>query len=148
MHELRFVYVSYIAATPQALWQALIDGETTRRYWHRVESSWQIGAPLTLWEEDGRVDQTGTVLVCDPPRKLAYTCQQVSFEAGRFEKPSRVSLLLEPVEDGIMRLTLTHDDFEPGSVVYAGITRSWPAILCGLKSLLETGSPLPFMQLP
>ncbi|MCW3478157.1 SRPBCC family protein [Neisseriaceae bacterium JH1-16] len=139
MHELKFVYVCYIATTPQALWQALTDGELTRRYWHRVESSWQIGAPLTLWLEDGQVDITGTVRVCDPPRKLAFSYQAVALEAGRFERASRVCLYVEEVDDDVVRLTLTHDDFEPGSVVYADGVRSWPAILCGLKTLLETG---------
>jgi len=139
MHELKFVYVCYIATTPQALWQALTDGEQTRCYWHRVESSWQIGAPLTLWLEDGRVDITGTVRVCDPLRKLAFSYQAVALEAGRFEKPSRICLYIESVDEGAVRLTLTHDDFEPGSVVYADCVRHWPATLCGLKTWLETG---------
>lgn len=42
MSELKFVYVTYIATTPEKLWQALTDGAFTRRYWFgtAVESDW------------------------------------------------------------------------------------------------------------
>ncbi|EWH03321.1 hypothetical protein [Halomonas sp. BC04] len=43
---------------------------------------------------------------------------------------------------GKVRLTLTHDRFEPGSKVLQGISMGWPAILSSLKSLLENGEPL------
>jgi uncharacterized protein YndB with AHSA1/START domain len=33
MSELKFVYVTYIATTPEKLWQALTDGAFTCRYW-------------------------------------------------------------------------------------------------------------------
>jgi len=148
MHELKFVYVCYIATTPQALWQALTDSVVGQHYWHRVESSWQIGAPLTLWRPDGSVAVTGAVLVCDPARKLAFSFQAVSFEPGRAEKPSRVCLFIESVDEGIVRLTLTHDGFEPGSVVYTDIARRWPAFISGMKTLLETGRSLPFSAWP
>jgi hypothetical protein len=32
-----------------------------------------------------------------------------------------------------------HDDFEPGSKVFEGISRGWPLVLSSLKSLMETG---------
>jgi hypothetical protein len=37
---------------------------------------------------------------------------------------------------------VTHDEFEPGSKVFAAISGGWPAILSSLKSLLETGTAL------
>ncbi len=33
MAKPEFVYVTYIATTPEKLWQALLDGEITRQYW-------------------------------------------------------------------------------------------------------------------
>ena len=42
-----------------------------------------------------------------------------------------------------VKLTVTHDDFDPGSKVLAAVRNGWPMILASLKSLLETGSPLP-----
>ena len=46
MSELKFVYVTYIATTPEKLWQALTDGAFTRRYWFgtAVESDWTPGS--------------------------------------------------------------------------------------------------------
>jgi hypothetical protein len=39
-------------------------------------------------------------------------------------------------------LTLTHEDFDAGSVILDGISKGWPAILSSLKSLLESGTAL------
>ena len=44
--------------------------------------------------------------------------------------------------DGV-RLTVTHSDLEPDSAMLQGITRGWPLVLSSLKTLLETGKPLP-----
>ncbi len=41
------------------------------------------------------------------------------------------------------RLTVVHDGFEPGSAVLEGISEGWPWILASLKTMLETGEPLP-----
>ena len=42
----------------------------------------------------------------------------------------------------MVRLTLTHDQFEPCSKVLHGISNGWPGILSNLKTLLETGRPM------
>jgi hypothetical protein len=39
----------------------------------------------------------------------------------------------------VVRLTVTHDDFEPDSEMLKGVREGWVAILWNLKSLLETG---------
>jgi uncharacterized protein YndB with AHSA1/START domain len=46
----KFVYVTYIATSPEALWRALTDGTFTRQYWFgtRVESDWRPGARVTF----------------------------------------------------------------------------------------------------
>ena len=73
-----FVYVTYIATTPEKLWQALTDGTLTRQYWYgrRVESDWKVGSTVTFWyeTEDGEaVSDRGIVLESKPPRRLSYT---------------------------------------------------------------------------
>ena len=42
----------------------------------------------------------------------------------------------------IVKLTVTHEDI-PTEKDYADAAHGWPAVLANLKSLLETGSPLP-----
>ncbi len=39
----------------------------------------------------------------------------------------------------MVRLTVTHDELEPGSGMDKGIRQGWPIVLSSLKSLLETG---------
>ncbi|HEY6982468.1 SRPBCC domain-containing protein [Reyranella sp.] len=57
------------------------------------------------------------------------------------EHPSRVTFDLASEGDAV-DLTLTHDEFEPGSKLLEDCRSGWPAALSSLKSLLETGEPL------
>jgi Activator of Hsp90 ATPase homolog 1-like protein len=49
---------------------------------------------------------------------------------------------IEDVGHGVVKLTVTHDGFAPGSAVLPAIAEGWPAVLASLKTLLETGSSL------
>ena len=95
-----FVYVTYIAMTPQKLWQALTDKAFTRQYWSGIgiESDWIPGAALTFRSGSGEVMNTGEVLEADPYRRLSYTWRVEFDEVFRREKPSRVTFDLEPGE--------------------------------------------------
>lgn len=53
-----------------------------------------------------------------------------------------VSFDIEPVGP-MVKLTVVHDGFEPGSTVLAGVSQGWPILLASLKTLLETGEPAP-----
>jgi hypothetical protein len=52
-----------------------------------------------------------------------------------------VTFVLEPYGK-LVKLTLTHEDFEPGSKMLEGISKGWPAIMSSLKSMLESGQAL------
>jgi hypothetical protein len=54
------------------------------------------------------------------------------------DSASRVRFDVAAVDD-MVRLTVTHDELEPGSGMATGIQRGWPIVLSSLKSLLETG---------
>ena len=58
------------------------------------------------------------------------------------EPRSRVTFEIEPLGPKV-RLMVVHDRFEEGSEVLQRISAGWPAILANLKTLLETGEPLP-----
>ncbi len=83
----------------------------------------------------------GEVLECEPCRRLSYSWRVEFHEVFRHEKPSRVTFELEPVGAEV-KLTVTHDEFEPGSKVLGAVSSGWPAVLSSLKSLLETGHAL------
>jgi uncharacterized protein YndB with AHSA1/START domain len=146
--EAQFVYVTYIHATPERVWQALTDGDFTRRYWggRRITSDWQPGSPVAHVREDGGSDWQGDVIEAQPPFRLSYTFHMSISTAHHDEAPSRVTFDLEPMGDVVM-LTLTHREFSPDSATYETTRQGWPAILSSLKSLLETGEPLPFTRL-
>jgi uncharacterized protein YndB with AHSA1/START domain len=139
MQKPSFVYCTYIASTPEKIWEALTGGDFTAQYWggRRIESDWKPGSAVKHRQEDGSYEWQGEVLEADPPKLLSYTFDVL--DDG--EPASRVTFELVPFM-GHVRLTLTHDDFEPGSKTFEGISQGWPAILSSLKSLLETGKPL------
>ena len=137
-----FVYVTYIRASSQDVWQALTDADLTARYWgHANVSDW---LPGSSWEHrrvdgSGTIDVTGKVLEADPPVRLVITFEDS--EDDRPDGPSVVTFLIEPHDD-IVRLTVTHANL-PNADMLNGISRGWPAVLSNLKSLLETGDVLP-----
>ena len=136
-----YVYVTYIRASAQQVWQALTDADLTARYWgHANVSDWQPGS---TWEHrradgSGHVDVVGKVIETEPPTRLVITFED-SPDASR--EPSVVTFLVEPHQD-IVRLTVTHENL-PNRAMLDGISAGWPAVLANLKSLLETGEVLP-----
>lgn len=139
MSKPEFVYVTYIETTPDRLWDALTDSSFTLQYWFgtALKSDWKVGSPLAL-VMDGETTDTGEILEADRPRRLAYTFKHVRDEDMRKEPATKVAFTLEP-HGKIVKLTVTHEGFGVGSKLLDGISKGWPAILSGLKSLLETG---------
>jgi uncharacterized protein YndB with AHSA1/START domain len=83
----------------------------------------------------------GEVVEFSPPSRLVLTWAFPADEA-REDKHTRVTFLIEPIR-GVVHLTVIHDRLEPGSEMLQGITDGWPKVLSSLKSLRETGQPLP-----
>ena len=141
----QFVYVTYINTTPEKLWEALTHPDFTQRYWggRRIVSDWKVGSPVTYLKPDGSAEIKGEVLRSDPPRELSYSWKSVIGPSGEEpESPTRVTFkIAQPW--GSVQLTVTHDGFPPESRLFPFISMGWPAILSSLKSLLETGEPLP-----
>jgi uncharacterized protein YndB with AHSA1/START domain/DNA-binding transcriptional ArsR family regulator len=136
----KLVYVTYIASTPEQVWNALTDPELTAKYWnHRNVSTWTKGAS---WEHvsiaHGEVRCVGTILEIDPPHRLAHTWAALA-EADIPGRQSRVTYDLEPVGDTV-KLTVTHEDLPADQL--DGTTNGWERVLSSLKSLLETGQGL------
>jgi uncharacterized protein YndB with AHSA1/START domain len=141
MSDEKFVYVTYIATTPQKVWQALIDGELTRQYWrHENVSDWKPGSKWELVADDGKrtVKHVGKVLESVPDKRLVLTWGDVA-DAADATRHSRLAIDIETVGE-MVRLTVTHDELTPE--MRRKITYGWPRVLSSLKSFLETGRPL------
>ncbi len=137
-----YVYVTYVKASPEQVWEALTDADLTARYWgHRNESDWQEGSTWAHVRTDGSgvADVTGTVLEVHPPERLVMTFP--GSDEQRNGTPSRVTFTIEPHQD-IVRLTVRHEDI-PTAADLEALSAGWPAVMANLKSLLETGEVLP-----
>jgi len=142
MAKSTFVYVVYIASTPEKVWSGLLDGEFTRQYWeHDNVSDWKPGSQ---WEHRkpgaSEVSILGEVIEARKPSRLVLTWA-APHEAKLRHRHSRVTFEIDAVAD-MTRLTVTHDELEPGSEMERKITSGWPRVLSSLKTLLETGKPL------
>ena len=144
MAKPEFVYVTYIATTPEKIWKALIEPETTTKYWQHVNvSDWKPGSQ---WEHrrdgvKGEALLVGKVIEFTPPRRLVMTWADVADEKHE-EKHTRVTFELEPI-GAVVKLTVTHDRLEADSEMLKAISIGWPKVLSSLKSFLEVGRPLP-----
>jgi uncharacterized protein YndB with AHSA1/START domain len=138
------VYVTYIASTPEKVWQALTDPEFTRQYFGNfsIDVEPRVGGKFFLRHPDGRVHMSGEVVEWSPPRR--FSCTWVVEGMAEFrELPA--SLVTYEIEQsgGAVKLTMTEaSSWDIPDEIVAGGRTGWPAILSSLKSVLETGKPL------
>jgi uncharacterized protein YndB with AHSA1/START domain/DNA-binding transcriptional ArsR family regulator len=142
---LRHVYVVYIQTTPEKLWDAITKPELSRQYFHGtdVRSDFRPGSTIEYLfpEENGERKQAivGEIVEVEPMRRLVHT---FSFPSNA-DPHTRVTWELEPMGE-IVKVTLVHDDFTAETETYNGVKEGWLPIISGLKTLLETGKPMPF----
>jgi uncharacterized protein YndB with AHSA1/START domain len=146
----RTIYVTYIAATPEKVWQALTSSEFTRKYfWDRdIEIEPKLGGTFALKLPDGKVNVQGKVIAWDPPCKLSVTWRVEWPE--EFRKLPECVVTYEIAQAGeAVRLTMTEShSWNVPEAILSGGRMGWPAILSSLKSLLETGHPLAIKMEP
>lgn len=139
------VFVVYIKASAAQVWEAITTGLHTKQYFfgRSVESDWNVGSPWRLATEEGRTDCEGIVLEANRPHRLALSWKVVGVESMRSLPESNCVYQIDDLGE-VSRLTVSEfvDETLPEHYLEGG-RRGWPIILSGLKSLLETGAPLP-----
>jgi uncharacterized protein YndB with AHSA1/START domain len=135
----KFVYVTYIRATPEKLWQALTTPEIIKQYRFgmRVESEWKVGSTWRMYA-DGSLTDSGEILESVVQKRLVMSWlneRQPEFQA---EGNARCIYEIEPTMASV-KLTLTHSIERPNSKFIEAVSDGWPLVLSNLKSLLETG---------
>jgi uncharacterized protein YndB with AHSA1/START domain len=138
------VYVTYIASTPEKVWQALTDPTFTRQYFFgfAVDIEPKVGGAFRLLAPDGRVYVRGEIAEWTPPNRFAATWLVEGMKDYGELPECLVSYEIEPSGEAV-RLTMTesHSWEVPDAILKGGQT-GWPKIMSSLKSVLETGRPV------
>ena len=155
----------YIKATPQAIWDALTRAEWTVKYGYAplVDYDLRAGGAFRAYPNEGMkafgvpdVIIDGEVLEANAPRTLTQTWRMLMDPEMAAEGFTHLTHQVEPARGGVTKLTVTHDltgapklnSVVAGENESQGAGGGWNEILSGLKTLLETGSPLPFQSGP
>lgn len=145
MARTEIVYVTYIVASPETIWEALTRPEYTQQFYfgRSVESDWQIGSLVRYWLPDGQLAAEGMVTQCRRFKELALRWKICWVEALRSRPESTVTYKIENLK-GVSRLTLREQhEIALDMNGLKAARRIWTIVLSGLKTLVETGKPLP-----
>ena len=137
------VYQIFINAPTDIVWNAIVDGDQTVQYFYgtRVESTWEPGAEVVYTYPDGAKASEGRVLAIDPGKRLEMTFLPLWDPDLTAEGPAREVWLVEDA-GGVTKLTVETHDIVEGGKTHTEFAGGFPFIISGLKTLVETGSPL------
>ena len=144
------VYQIHLAATPDRVWAAITDSEWTRRCFHEAAYATPpvAGAAYRIVLPDGRDAIDGMVEQMVPPHegrpgRFVVTWHVLYDAALAAEPPGRVEWTVEAVGEGLTRVRVVHGDLASSPLTWARAEDGWGWILDAMKTLLETGAPLP-----
>lgn len=137
-----------INATPQSVWDALINPEQTQKYMFgcKTVSDWKPGSSL-LWngnyEGKEMVFVKGTIVKIEPEKLLVYTTIDPNSEIADIPENYLTVTYSLSLANGQTVLTVTQGDYAAvadGERRYREATAGggWDPILIEIKKLLET----------
>jgi len=138
------IYVTYIAATPERVWQALTDPAFSTRYFFgfAVEVEPKTGGVFKLLAPDGSMHVSGEVVEWSPPRRLCVTWRVAGMTDFSELPECLVSYDVVPAGDSVQLTMMESHSWDVPEAILRGGQSGWPKILSSLKSVLETGKPL------
>lgn len=140
-----------IHAPRDRVWAALVDPDLTEQYVFgtRIETSLRPGEMYRYVDGDDTDVIDGTLESVDEPARLVMTFRMLRSAETADEPPSRVEWTLADAGRGdaaVTRVTLRHGDLALSPATWEHARSGWPVVLDGLKTLLETGAPLPDVE--
>ena len=155
------VHRVYIKATPQAVWDALNRPDWTLKCGYAALQD-HLGAGRTFGAKPSAEPQAspavadviidGEVVEATPSRKLIQTWHRFMDLGSAAEESARLTYDIEPIRWRVTKLTLTHDVSAVRRAAAVPVDEhetslgcdGWHGLLGGFKTLLETGSQVPF----
>jgi uncharacterized protein YndB with AHSA1/START domain len=131
----------HVNAPPSQVWEALTNPDLIARYMQgsRVETSWQVGSPIT-WsgEYEGKAYQdNGEVLAVEPEARLQVS--HYSPMSGQPDEPGnyhRLDYRLAEADTGGTRLSLEQDGCDSAEQAKS-FSANWQSMLDAMKQTVE-----------
>jgi uncharacterized protein YndB with AHSA1/START domain/DNA-binding transcriptional ArsR family regulator len=135
-----FIYQIVIATSAEKVWETLTKPEFTQKFWfgRSVISDWSVGSSVSIITPEGEEEVKGEVLEFNPFKRLSYT-----WKTPDVASEQATTVVFELQEMGPMtKVTILHD-IDTADAKFQQAAAGWTFILCGLKTFLETGAPMP-----
>lgn len=131
----------YIGKPAAAVWEALTEKKIIDTYYLVPVSTLELKAGGKIAYGKGTSELiTGTITEIEAPAKLVHTFRFTGSE----DPETTVTYEVHPFGDGMCVLEITHSGFPEKNETYSKISSGWPMIASSLKTVLETGNPLPW----
>lgn len=141
--DIKQVFVTYIKSSKEKVWNALTDGSITEQYYYgtKIKSDFIEGSKIEYigTDKDGNeyTPVFGKIVKFNPTNVFSHTFNMLGSE----ETDTLAEYTLTE-EKGVVKLSLIHSGFAEESELFKNVGGGWPLIFSGLKTLLETGSPM------
>ncbi len=135
-----FVYVTYIRAPQQKVWDALTKAEFQKLYWFggHQESTWKKGAEWKMIMPEHGLTDSGEILDVDPPNRVVIKWRNEFRPNLKEEGWSRCVMELSTEAD-LTKLMISHTIEKENAQFIEAVSGGWPRILSSLQAYLETG---------
>lgn len=136
-----FAYQIVIATSVERVWEAITKPEFTQKFWfgRRVISDWKVGSDVAVITPEGLEEVKGEVLEFEQNKRLSFTWKTPDMK----DESEATTVVFELQGMGPMtKLSILHD-IEAENAKFEQAAAGWTFILCGLKTFLETGAPMP-----
>jgi uncharacterized protein YndB with AHSA1/START domain/DNA-binding transcriptional ArsR family regulator len=141
----RIVHQIIIKASQERVWEAITTPEFTARYYYgsTLKTDLSVGSPFTYHMSNGAPIVEGEVIASEPPNRLVHSYHSL-WPPMNEDAPTRVTWELEAMPGGVTKITVVHEEFQGETATYQGLqSGGWAWILSNMKTLLETGEPMP-----
>ena len=138
-------FETYVSATPKQVWKAITDHRMSQQvpYFFALESTLRSGAAIRWVNEAGEPAVEGKILQIDAPHRLTHTWI-VRYDPSLSHETSQVTWRLEKMGK-LTKLMVEHDVTGAPLTAAQIAVDGWSFILAGIKTLVETGKPIPMV---